>query len=167
MALLLLEMELSEDSDESELVLDELRELLERKDPVGAPFRGRLLTVCREISDFYQSRRSLFRMMQAEEIRLSGSMGRKHSTWAEHREKILSIVERILQEGVKEGKVRGDIPPAVLGSFLLGMIRTRVRSMDLIPEELRAYEALVDLFLSGASGSENRINHPDELKKDD
>jgi len=141
--------------------LDELRELLERKDPVSAPFRGRLLTVCREISDFYQSRRSLFRMMQAEEIRLSGSKGPQHSTWAEHGDKIFSIVERILQEGVREGMVRDDIPPAVLGRFLLGMVRTRVRNMNSIPEEIQGYEVLIDLFLTGASRPGKPGDHHD------
>lgn len=133
--------------------LDELGDLLERKDPVNAPFRDRLLAVCRVIGDFYQGRRSLFRMIQAEEIRLSGGRGLQHSTWTEHRKKILSLLETILLEGVKEGRVRGDITPAILGSFLLGMIRTRARNMDSIPEGQREYEVLVDLFLSGASGN--------------
>jgi len=132
--------------------LEELRDLLERKVPSDAPFRDRLLAVCREISDFHQNRRSLFRMIQAEEVRLSGERGHQHSTWIEHREKILSILERILQDGVREGRVRVDIPPSILGGFLLGMIRTRVRSLEAMPEELRGYDILVDVFLSGASG---------------
>lgn len=135
--------------------LNELRDLLDGKVSPNAPFRDRLLVVCREISEFYRSRRSLFRMMQAEEIRLSGSRGRQHSTWVEHGKEILSIVEKVLREGVYEGSVRGDIPPGVLGSFLLGMIRTRVRNLESIPEDLREYEVLVDLFLMGASGSED------------
>jgi AcrR family transcriptional regulator len=139
--------------------LNELRDLLDRKVSESAPFRDQLLVVCREISEFYQSRRSLFRMMQAEEIRLSGSRGRQHSAWIEHGKEILSIVEKVLQDGVKEGSVRGDIPPGVLGSFLLGMIRTRVRSLGSIPEDLREYEVLVDLFLMGASGSKKPFNN--------
>ncbi len=147
--------------------LDELTDLLERKVPLNAPFRDRLLAVCREMGDFYQGRRSLFRMIQAEEIRLSGGRGPQHSAWTEHRKKILSILETILLDGVKEGKVRGDVPPAVLGSFLLGMIRTRARNMDSIPEQLRGYETLVDLFLSGASGPEEPHSVETEDQKDD
>lgn len=147
--------------------LEELRDLLERKVPSDVPFRDRLLAVCREIGDFYQNRRSLFRMMQAEEVRLSGGRGRQHSTWIEHREKILSILERIIEDGVRQGSVRDDIPPSILGGFLLGMIRTRVRSMEAIPEELRGYDILVDVFLSGASGPGGHNEKKVGLKKDD
>jgi AcrR family transcriptional regulator len=146
--------------------LDELRDLLERTVPWKASFRDRLLVLCREIGDFYENRRSLFRMMQAEEIRLAGSRGRQHSTWVENRGNILAIVEKILREGVNEGMIRGDIAPAVLGSFLLGMLRTRVRNLESIPEELRGYEVLVDLFLLGASGSDKRVHHRGELRND-
>ena len=129
---------------------DDLCELLRRKVPEKASFFEQLVHACMQISSFFDSRRQLFRMMQAEDGRMYLCNGAIRERWMARRKKLLSAVAEIIAKGVAEGEIRADVPAEVLASFLLGMLRTRARDLADAPEAMQRHELLVDLFRSGA-----------------
>jgi AcrR family transcriptional regulator len=129
---------------------DELCELLHEHVAHAAPFPEQLLSACREVVEFFDSRWQLFRMMQAEEFRLAVTRGAVYERWMEHRKKLIVVLADILRRGVSDGQIRGDVPPEVLGNFLMGMMRTRARDLEDAPTAVRRLELVIDLFCRGA-----------------
>ena len=129
---------------------DELCELLSRKVPENASFFEQILSACNQISFFYDSRRQLFRMMQAEDSRMYWHKGTIRERWMAKRKKLIAALAEIINKGVAEGKIRTDVPPEALASFLLALLRTRSRDLADMPEVTQRHELLVDLFIRGA-----------------
>lgn len=128
---------------------DELCALLRQRVTGDAPFADQLVQACRAVSAFFSSRRQLFRMIQAEDARMSLCRGDAHERWMEKRRRLVEAMGAILHTGQVEGKVRGDLPAEILAGFLLGMLRTRAR--ELHDDKIAVGEGLlVDLFLNGA-----------------
>ena len=127
-----------------------LCELLHRKVPEKAPFSKQILSACAEISEFFKGRRQLIRMMQTEEGRMLFCHGRLRELWQEKRKKLAAALAAIIRKGVEAGEIRADIPPEILASFLLGMLRTRGHDLADAPEQSRRYELVTDLFRNGA-----------------
>ena len=130
---------------------DELLELLRRKVPAGAPFDKRMLSSAVEITNFFQRRRQLFRMIQAEEGRMSWAKGDIEAAMEGRRKKLIGAMAEIISEGVAEGIVRRDVPSDVLASLLLGMLRTRSRKLGHAPKAFQKFEFILDFFLHGAA----------------
>ncbi len=130
--------------------LEEMCELLSSRVPADASFDEQLLGACRQISGFFERRRQLTRMMQAEEGRMTCADGPLRQRWMKRRRRLVEAVGRILARGVEEGEVRDDLPPQVLASFLLGMLRTRARDLADFPPRMREFEVVLDLFRHGA-----------------
>jgi hypothetical protein len=82
---------------------------------------------------------------------MSCSKGRLRERWIEKRVKLVQVVADILRKGVAEGKVRSDIEPETLAEFLLGMVRTRELRLRNVPESMRRFEMVTDLFRNGAA----------------
>ena len=129
---------------------DELVGLLARKVRGDAPFEERLLDTCVQIAAFFRGHRPLFARIQAEEARMSCSKGRLAERWTEKRVKLVQVVAEILRKGIAEGKVRGDVEPEMLAEFLLGMVRTGNLRLQNVPESVRRFEMVTDLFCNGA-----------------
>ena len=129
---------------------DELCDLLHRKVPETAPFGKQLVGACVAISAFFERRRQLFRMMQAEEDRMSWCHGSLRERWATHRRKLVAAVAAIIAKGVAEGAIRSDIGPEVLAGFLLGMLRTWARDLAGEAHKELPHEFVVHLFCDGA-----------------
>jgi AcrR family transcriptional regulator len=129
---------------------DELCDLLAKKVPGNALFTQQLLGACRHISTFFSTRRQLFRIMQSEDARMYWCRGAMRQRWVEHRKRLASAVAGIVRKGVREGKIRADVPVEILASFLLGMLRTRARELADVPESSRSLDLVVDLFCQGA-----------------
>ena len=129
---------------------DELCDLVRRHTAGDAPFAEQLLAACRQVCEFFDGRRELFRMMLAEDFRLSVSKGTLYERWMEHRKKLIAAMADVLRCGVAEGQVRGDVPPDVLANFLMGLLRTRVRDLEEAPAAVRRIELVIDLFRCGA-----------------
>ncbi len=136
---------------------DEMCELLHRKVPEDAPFREQLLSACSEIPRFFERRKQLFRMMQAEDDRMQWCEQAMRERWTARRRKLVAAVAAILRKGVREGQVRTDVPPELLANFLLGMLRTRGRDLADAPPRLRRDELIVDLFIHGAGRASNPV----------
>lgn len=130
---------------------DDLCELLRREVPENNPFVEQLISACTQISGFFKRRRQLFQMMQAEEDRIYWFTGTIRDRWMAKRRKLVAAVAEIIRKGVREGKVRNDIPAEVLANFFLGMLRTRARDLANPPEVTPPNELLVDLFCRGAA----------------
>ena len=151
---------------------DELCGLISRKVHGEAPFSEQLVDACEGISTFLDRRRPLFRMMQTEDGRPtrpslrseSGDRGMFHRSsasvpplragramWREKQKALLTAVASVLRKGVDEGRLRRDIPPEVLASYLLAMLRTRTREATDVSCALRRLEVITDLFYRGAS----------------
>ncbi len=125
---------------------DDLCGLLAEKVSGKDVFAEQLPRACRHISGFFRSRRQLFRMMQSEEARMHGFRGRMRKRWMEQRNNLISAVAGIIRTGASEGEIRSDIPPEALADFLLGMLRTRARSLADLPESAKPLGLVVDLF---------------------
>ncbi len=54
------------------------------------------------------------------------------------------------KKGVGTGAVRRDVPPEMLASILLGMLRTRAREFGNAPAHMKSDAQMLDLFLHGA-----------------
>jgi AcrR family transcriptional regulator len=130
---------------------EEMCGLLRENVPVDAPFTEQLLQTCLAISAFFQKRREMFRMMQAEDARMPHCKGGLRARWLKHREKLVTAVADILGRGVEDGIVRNDIPAQVLAHMLLGLLRARALDFQEIPEEWRRYEVLIDVFCTGVA----------------
>ena len=135
---------------------EELCDLLTRKVPRDAVFEERLLEACRQISDFFDRRRQLFGMMQSEEARMRWCRADLRERWMQKRRKLVSAVAEILRRGAAVGRIRRDIPAAVLASLLLGMLRARARDLGHVPESRRGLELVVGLFCHGAAPASHR-----------
>ena len=129
---------------------DHLQELLAHKVPQDKDFREQLLTACREISRFFEGRKQLFCMMQAEAGRVRWQRGEFRHQWKAGRKKVAAALADILRRGVADGQVRDDVPAEVLASILLGMLRARARDLSDQSAEHRSHEMLIDLFCNGA-----------------
>jgi AcrR family transcriptional regulator len=125
---------------------DELCELLGGTIAAPAPFEKQLLEACRQIGAYFGRRRAMFRMMLSEESRPPRRKGAFRARWRERRQRLDAAVGEILRRGAAEGVVRSDFEPAVLARFLVGMLRTRSRDADEVPEP-----GVVELFLHGAA----------------
>lgn len=129
---------------------DDLCERLRREVPPSAPFMQQLLSACVAISGFHLKRRKLFGMMQAQDSRMAAFRGRLRERWAEKRQALIQAIAEILRRGAAQGQIRPDVPPEVLASFLLALLRTRAIDLREAPPELQGYELVVELFLRGA-----------------
>ena len=136
--------------------VDELCALLHRRVRSDAHFEEQLLDACIQTSTFFDRRRQLFCMMQAEDARMGRARANMRDRWIEKRKRLVEAVTAIIRKGVAEGKVRSDIPAEILAEFLLGMVRTRARELRDAPEAIGRHELLIDLFCNGASASSAR-----------
>ncbi len=98
-------------------------------------------------------------MMQAQDNRVALLKGRLREKWMEKRQALLQAIAEILRQGAGQGQIRTDLPPEVLAGFLLGVLRTREIDLRELPQELRRYELVVDLFLHGATARVESL-HP-------
>jgi len=138
---------------------DELCELLHNNVPADLPFSDQLLNACRQISDFFDSRRPLLRMMQAEESRIQWCRKAMKNNFEARRRKLVAAVSSIIVNGLNSGELKSDIPPDVLAGFLLGMLRTRARELAEDYGEL-PLEMLIHLFIRGAGGAPRDTGEP-------
>ncbi len=128
---------------------DELHDLIRQIRPEGE-IHERLLRACRIIGEFFSTRRQLFRMMQTEEARLATGRSALKKDMFRQRGKIVQALANVLDEGARAGQIRPDIEPQILAAVLLGMLRTRARDLQEIPEPCRTHETILKLFLHGA-----------------
>jgi len=128
---------------------DDLCDLL-REVPDEPDFQRRLLAACRQIVAFFDRRRHLIRMMQAEEGHALRAPGQARERWMQRRRGLVSAVADILAQGEASAEIRGDIPSEVLATYLLGLLRARSNDLPDTPVEQRSLEQALDLFWSGA-----------------
>lgn len=130
---------------------DEMCELLRDGVSDGDDFRLQLLEAAGKISQFFQRRRKLFRMMQAEEAPTLWHNNDLRQRWMTNRGRLVDAIGEIIARGVAQGHIRKDIPPAILSHYLLGMLRTRARDLHDATEPHQSLELAVELFLQGST----------------
>jgi AcrR family transcriptional regulator len=128
---------------------EELCDLLQRRVAESAPFAEQLRQACQAVSAFFAGRRHLFRMMQAENARMSLCRGRLHERWIQKRHLLAQSLGKILRRGQIDGLVRQDLPAETLAILLLGLLHTRARDFGKDGGAV-GDGPLVDLFLYGA-----------------
>jgi AcrR family transcriptional regulator len=133
---------------------DDLCALIQKKVSGAAPFRQQALEMCEAIGAYFEGRREMFRVIQAEEARLSSSQGRIFDRWLEHRKKLILAMAGVVARGQAEGLLRNDIDSETLALFLLGMLRTRLRDLKDARPSVQGYELLIDLFVNGGKAQE-------------
>lgn len=129
---------------------EELADMVRTERRRSSDFRGCLVKVCRRISDFYRGRRQLMHMMHSEERRAVRRRGHFRKLFMERRRMVEGAVCTILEEGLREGMIRDDVPLDILASFMLSVLRMRARSRYRRGETDIGYDTVVELFMHGA-----------------
>ena len=133
---------------------EELCELLKGHAPEKGEFRNRLLAICREISSFFVRRRPLMRVMIEHEGRSATFQREMRGRWKQKRSLLVDVVTGTLEAGVREGRVRADLPVRGLAELLLGMLRARGRRLAEKGQEQISLKEIIEVFLRGAGRTE-------------
>ena len=133
---------------------DELCDLINSKSSQDMSYRKKLLSVCREISSFFGRRKQMFNIIQSETAKALWAKGQLLEKWFQHKQKLITSVAILLEEGIKLSVIRNDISSEILATFLLDMLRTRGRELHGDPEDIPSFEVLIDLFLNGVGVGE-------------
>ena len=128
---------------------EELCELLKRTVPCDTSFTEKLLNACKRITKFFAARRQLLQMMQTEANLAYWRKGKNRQRWLDKRKMLVNVLADIFCDGIAEGMVRTNISAEVMATFLLGLLRTRARDLQDVPENMKNYKLLVDMFLNG------------------
>ncbi len=118
----------------------------------GKSFEDQLCAAARQISEFFESRRQLIRMMPADEGMTPAVKKKVGDHWQESRQRLLRAVSAIMERGQVKKHLRPEMPSTVLAAYFLGNLRTRFRHRDILPVEYQSPEAAVAMFLRGATG---------------
>lgn len=129
--------------------LDELCTLLQDR-PEHSCFTEEITWACGKISEFFETRKQLFRMMDDEDSRLCLSRGNMGQRWQGKRKPLVAAVSAIIQRGISDNRIRADINPEILAEFLLGILRTWARDLDFKLDADSAKKLIVELFCNGA-----------------
>jgi hypothetical protein len=97
-------------------------------------------------------------MMHSEERRALWRRGRFRELFMERRRMLEDAVSAILQEGLREGLIRDDIPLQVLASFMLSVLRMRARGRHGTDGPDVGYDTVVELFMHGAGPFESGMD---------
>ena len=125
---------------------DELCELLKRTIPCNTSFTERLLNACKQITRFFAARRQLLQMMQTEANLVYWRKGKNRQRWLGKRKMLVNALADIFCDGIAEGSLRTDISAEVMATYLLGLLRTRARDLQDVPENMKNCELLVNMF---------------------
>ena len=137
---------------------EELCELLKRTAPCDTSFTEELLNACKQITRFFTSRRQLLQMMQTEANLAYWRKGKIRQRWLDKRKMLINALADIFYEGIAEGVVRADISAEVMATYLLGLLRTRARELQEVPENMKNCKLLVDMFLNGVHASSDEVS---------
>ncbi|MBN2456192.1 MAG: TetR/AcrR family transcriptional regulator [Sedimentisphaerales bacterium] len=137
---------------------EELCELLKRTVPRDSSFPEELLNACKQITKFFAARRQLLQMMQTEANLAYRRKGKIRRRWLDRRKMLVNVLADIFYEGIAEGVVRADISAEVMATYLLGLLRTRARELQDVPENMKNCKLLVDMFLNGVCMSFNKAS---------
>jgi len=127
---------------------DELCELLKQKVPTNTSFSEKLLSVCKHIGRFFSTRQQLLQMMQSEAYLAYWRRGKNRQRWLDKRKMLVNALADIFDEGIAEGVVRSDMSAEVMATYLLGLLRTRARDLQDVPENMKNCKLLLDMFLN-------------------
>ncbi len=129
---------------------EELCDLLKGHAPREGDLRDRLLAMCRDISSFFVRRRPLMRVMIEHEGRSVTFHREMRGRWKQKRALLVGVVTGALEAGVREGRIRADLPVRGLADLLLGMLRARGRQVSEEGSERISLEEIIEVFLRGA-----------------
>ncbi len=127
---------------------DELYERIRMTPMEPSAFAKNLLGVCTSVSEFFTKRRTLIRIMNEAEEREFCMKTRIRSSSHAHRHRLHEELTRLLEEGVRSGDVREDVPLEQLALFLLTMLRGRNRFTQHHDVEI-PMENLIAVFVDG------------------
>ena len=137
---------------------DELCELLKRTVPSDKSFTEKLLNGCKQITRFFAARRQLLQMMQTEANLAYWRKGKNRQCWLDKRKMLVNALADIFCDGIAEGTVRTDISAEVMATYLLGLLRTRARDLQDVPENMKNCKLLVEMFLNGVCMSHDNLS---------
>lgn len=137
---------------------EELCELLKRTVPCDTSFMEKLLNACKQITKFFAARRQLLQMMQTEANLAYWRKGKIRQRWLDKRKMLVNALADIFCDGIAEGTLRTDISAEVMATYLLGLLRTRARDLQDMPENMKNCKLLVDMFLNGVCASSDEVS---------
>ncbi len=117
--------------------------------PAEAAFEDKIVSMCKHIHEFFESRRPFRHVLEEHEARAHSFKGRMREIWLDHQKRLDAIVGSVFEEGVTRGHIRNDLEPVVVARLLLGFMGARARMFEGDPERSPDLEKLVDIFLHG------------------
>lgn len=130
---------------------DELCESLGNGIPEDAAFAEKILSMCKRIHEFFESRSAFRRVLAEHEGRMNLFRGKMREVVREHRKRLDTLTGAVFAEGVSLGLIRSDLEPEVLARLLMSFIGARARAFDEDPARAPSIETLVDIFLRGVA----------------
>jgi TetR/AcrR family transcriptional regulator, cholesterol catabolism regulator len=131
---------------------EELCDLVRRKSVEPLPFEERILGILMEIHHARRRHGIVRLLMRSDDARVGRLKGALHSHFHERRSAVIGAVTQVLQEAVREGKLRRDVPPELLAGSLLGMFHGYTWETER-PFARETGQQLLDLFLRGAGAA--------------
>ena len=136
---------------------EELCELLKKTVPCETLFTEELLNACKQITRFFVARKQLLQMMQTEANLACCRKGKIRQRWLDKRKMLVNALADIFCNGIAEGMLRTDISAEVMATYLLGLLRTRARDLQDVPDNMKNCKLLVDMFLNGVHASSDEV----------
>ena len=115
------------------------------------------MNACKQIPRFFAVRRQLLQMMQTEANLAYWRKGKIRQRWLNKRKMLVNALADIFYEGIAEGIVRPDVSAEAMAAYFLGLLRTRARDLQDIPENMKNCKLLVDMFLNGVCTSHDNV----------
>lgn len=116
--------------------------------------RESLTAACEAMAGFFDRKRRVMHLIQAEESRAAAARGKARQRWAAQRGRLAAALAAVMRQGQRAAVLRRDLTADVLAAMLLGLLRTRARDLvraDAAPDQAAVSLAqLVDFFLVGA-----------------
>jgi len=137
---------------------EELCELLKRTTSFNTSFTEELLNACKQITRFFATRRQLLQMMQTEANLAYCRKGKIRQCWLDKRKMLVNALAEIFYNGIAEGMLRTDVSAEVMATYLLGLLRTRARDLQDMPDNMKNCKLLVDMFLNGVHAPSDEVS---------
>lgn len=122
--------------------------------PREGEFAHRLESLAEAISDFFQKRHAVIRMIHEHEGRMRAFRETMRKRWIAHRRRLVDAIASVMRQGIEEGVIRPDFSADLLAILFLGMMRTRDHDAAEMTGTRLPLSQLVEIFLQGVARRE-------------
>jgi AcrR family transcriptional regulator len=130
---------------------EQLAEMIQDTAGDNTPFEDQLQQVLAAIANVMMRKHQLFRLIHTEASRMTSFRGAMRSGILQRRKLLIKGLTSLFQRGIDDGKMRGDIPPEIIASTLLGMTRGFLWHSRDDHKDPPPLDDLMSIFLNGVA----------------